>query len=49
MKDFVKKVYGDIASQEEKKARCCGSKNADVSEKAKINKTVVSIKVSAKK
>ena len=31
MKDFVKKVYGDIAKKQ--KSCCCGSKNADVSEK----------------
>jgi len=36
MKDFVKKVYGDIAKK--KKSCCCGSKNADVSEKVGYTK-----------
>ncbi len=31
MKDFVKKVYGDIAKKQ--KSCCCGPKNTDVSEK----------------
>lgn len=36
MKDFVKKVYGDIAKK--KKSCCCGSKNTDVSEKVGYTK-----------
>ena len=36
MKNFVKKVYGDIAKK--KKSCCCGSKNADVSEKVGYTK-----------
>lgn len=36
MKDFVKKVYGEIAKK--KKSCCCGSKNADVLEKAGYTK-----------
>jgi len=36
MKDYVKKVYGDIAKK--KKSCCCGSKNTDVSEKVGYSK-----------
>lgn len=36
MKDFVKKVYGDIAKKQ--KSCCCGSKNTDVSEKVGYTK-----------
>jgi len=36
MKDFVKKVYGDIAKK--KKSCCCNSKNTDVSEKVGYTK-----------
>jgi len=36
MKEFVKKVYGDIAKK--KKSCCCSSKNADVSEKVGYSK-----------
>ncbi len=36
MKDFVKKVYGDIAKK--KKSCCCGSNNTDVSEKVGYTK-----------
>ena len=36
MKDFVKKVYGDIAKKQ--KSCCCGSNNTDVSEKVGYTK-----------
>lgn len=36
MKDFIKKVYGEIATK--KKSCCCGSKNTDVSEKVGYTK-----------
>lgn len=36
MKDYVKKVYGDIAKN--KKSCCCNSKNSDVSEKVGYSK-----------
>ena len=40
MKDYVKKVYGDIAKN--KKSCCCNSKNTDVSEKVGYSKADLS-------
>jgi len=40
MKDFVKKIYGDIAKN--KKSCCCSSKNTDVSEKVGYSKDELS-------